>query len=169
MKVIWEISVNSMATSRRRGTSIFLLVFALICVSSTAVYAQGTTESIGGEGTAAASAAQQSPGAGRRIEPVRTGSPRDIIETFLRLRRELENVVIAYRDDKTREERDHLLRLISQFLELIDLSSVSKASRRAIGIETTAFLLDIFGRIDLPPLESVPDEDAFDDDAPVAA
>ena len=169
MKVIWEISVNSLATAVRHGASIRLLVFTLICVSSTAVYAQGTTESIGGEGTATASAARQSPGGARRIEPVRTGSPREIIETFLRLGKELENVVIAYRDDKTREERDHLLRLISQFLELIDLSSVPKASRREFGIETTAFLLDIFGRIDLPPLESVPDEEAFDDDASVAA
>ncbi|MEE8212801.1 MAG: mechanosensitive ion channel family protein [Acidiferrobacterales bacterium] len=161
--------LNSLATSLRRSASIFLLVFTLIPVSSAAVYAQGTTESIGGGGAATAFAAQQSPSGGRKIEPVRTGSPREIIETFLRLRKELENVVIAYRESKTREERDHLLQLISQFLELIDLSSVPKASRRQIGIETTAFLLDIFGRIALPPLESAPDEDAFNEDAPVAA
>ncbi len=148
--------LNSLATSLRRSASIFLLVFTLIPVSSAAVYAQGTTESIGGGGAATAFAAQQSPSGGRKIEPVRTGSPREIIETFLRLRKELENVVIAYRESKTREERDHLLQLISQFLELIDLSSVPKASRRQIGIETTAFLLDIFGRIALPPLESAP-------------
>jgi MscS family membrane protein len=39
------------------------------------------------------------------------------------------------------------------------------ASRREVGTDTIAYLLDIFGRVELPKLDSVPDEDAFADDA----
>jgi MscS family membrane protein len=47
---------------------------------------------------------------------------------------------------------------------LLDLSSVARASRREIGIDTTAYLLDILGRVELPDLDRVPGEEAFEDD-----
>lgn len=50
-----------------------------------------------------------------------------------------------------------------QFLELLDLSSVPEASRRVVGVQAVAALVDIIGRLDLPPMESVPDADVFDE------
>ena len=46
---------------------------------------------------------------------------------------------------------------------LLDLSSVPDASRRVVGVQAVAALVDIIGRLDLPPMESVPDADAFDE------
>ena len=40
----------------------------------------------------------------------------------------------------------------------LNLSSVPRSSRHEIGSDTTAYLLDILGRVELPNLESVPDD-----------
>jgi hypothetical protein len=45
---------------------------------------------------------------------------------------------------------------------LIDLDSVPSVSRREVGIETATYLMDIFGRIDRPDPESVPDEEELE-------
>jgi MscS family membrane protein len=66
--------------------------------------------------------------------------------------------------NKSRELAEHLHVIGSQFHALLNLSSVPQSSRREIGTDTTAYLLDILGRIELPKLESVPDEAAFEDD-----
>ena len=50
-----------------------------------------------------------------------------------------------------------------QFIELMDLSDVPKASRWDVGVDTSAFLLDILGRVDLPEIPDVPDARVFDD------
>ena len=70
----------------------------------------------------------------------------------------------TYRLNKSRELAEHMHVIASQFHALINLSSVPRPSRREIGTDTTAYLLDIFGRVELPKLESVPDEAAFEDD-----
>ena len=44
---------------------------------------------------------------------------------------------------------------------MIDLSNVSEATRREVGAETAAYLLDVFNRIPLPVLEDVPNATAF--------
>jgi MscS family membrane protein len=66
--------------------------------------------------------------------------------------------------NKSRELSEHLHAIKSQFRALLNLSLVPPASRREIGSDTTAYLLDILGRVELPNLESVPDEEAFEDD-----
>jgi MscS family membrane protein len=42
------------------------------------------------------------------------------------------------------------------------MSSVPESSRRAIGTDTTAYLLDILGRVRLPDLANVPDQESFE-------
>ena len=69
----------------------------------------------------------------------------------------------SYRLNKSRELAEKVHVINSQFHELLDLSSVPPSLRYEIGTETTAYLLDILGRVELPNLESVPDEEAFDD------
>jgi MscS family membrane protein len=97
------------------------------------------------------------------IKPIRTDSPRATLTSFLRLRDELEQTLRSYRLHKSRELAEKVHVINSQFHELLDLSSVPQSLRDEIGVETTAYLLDILGRVELPNLESVPDEDAFDD------
>jgi MscS family membrane protein len=66
--------------------------------------------------------------------------------------------------NKSRRLAEHLHVIGSKFRALLNLSSVPRSSRREIGTDTIAYLLDILGRVELPDLESVPDEEAFEDD-----
>lgn len=101
---------------------------------------------------------------GPRIRPVRTDSPRDTLATFLRLRGELEPTLLDYRGNRTVEVAKHVVLLGEQLRALLDLSELASASRREVGTDTVALLLDIFGRLELPDLQDVPDADAFEDE-----
>ncbi len=101
---------------------------------------------------------------GPQIRPVRTDSPRDTLSTFLRLRDDLETVLREYRAKRSADGAEHISLLAAQFRALIDLSQVAKSLRSELGDDTTIYLLDIFGRVDVPNLDNVPDADAFEDD-----
>jgi MscS family membrane protein len=94
-----------------------------------------------------------------RVKPIRTESPRQTLKTFLRLKDELEAVVLVYQKRKSWSLDRQITLLLDQFIELIDLSEVASISRREIGFVTTANLLDIFGRVDLPKVVDAPDVD----------
>jgi len=126
------------------------VVCLLVCTIFTTLHAQDVT--VTSDATATPFA------------PVDTSSPRATLETFLRLTQEVEGALLAYRQDQTRANADHVNFLGSQFFRLIDLSSVPKVSRRETGMDTLAVLLDIVGRLELPPIDSIPDADAFDDE-----
>ena len=158
---------HMLSTPVSRNTSRLLLVGAVICNVATAVYAQGNIQRLGGEGTAAATAQHSLPKTSL-FQPVRTDSPRETIGTFVRLTREFEDALLAYQEDQSRANARQLKLLGPRFHHLFDLSSVPTVSRRRIGRETLTFLLDIIGRIDLPPIESIPDINAFDDDETLA-
>ena len=138
------------------------LALVLICCAATSIHAQETTETKSvGENTLTGT--QQTSSGNPTIKPIRTDSPRATLTSFLRLRDELEQTLRSYKLDKSRElaEKVHVINF--QFHELLNLSSVPQSLRDEIGTEITAYLLDILGRVELPNLESVPDEDAFDD------
>ena len=97
------------------------------------------------------------------VQPVRTDSPRETMKTFLRLVEELEIAVLAYRRFRNRLNYERIAILEPQFIELLDLSGVPKASRWEVGVDTSAFLLDILGRVDLPDLSEVPDARALEE------
>ena len=138
------------------------LTLVLICCAVTSIHAQETTETKS-DGDDMFAGTQQAASDKPTIKPIRTDSPRATLTSFLRLRDELEETLQTYRLDKSRELAEKLQVINAQFRALLDLSSVPPSSRRTIGVETTAFLLDIFGRVKLPNLESVPNEAAFDD------
>ena len=139
------------------------LALVLICCAATSIHAQETTETKSvDENTLTGT--QQTASGKPTIRPILTDSPRATLESFLRLRDELEQTLRSYRLDKSRELAEKVHVINSQFHELLDLSSVPPSLRFEIGTETTAYLLDILGRVELPNLESVPDEKAFDDD-----
>ncbi len=96
--------------------------------------------------------------------PVRTDSPRETLNSFIRLTWLLESAIQQYRAERNHQNRERISILAPAFLQLIDLTEVPEATRREVGEDTIGYLLDIFGRIDLPPLKDVPDEDAFEDE-----
>ena len=95
---------------------------------------------------------------------IRTESPRQTLQSFLALGRELELALQEYQNNRTSQIRARISRIGDEFLSLIDLSSVPETSRRKKGLETGYFLLDILGRIDLPPFEDVPGANSSDID-----
>jgi MscS family membrane protein len=143
------------------------LALVLICCTATSIHAQETTETKSvGENTRTGS--PQTASGTPAIRPILTDSPRATLKSFLHLRDELEQTLRSYRLDKSRKlaEKVHLINL--QFHELLDLSSVAPSLRFDIGTDTIAYLLDILGRVALPNLESVPDENAFDKNVSLA-
>ncbi len=97
----------------------------------------------------------------RRVEPIRTESPRRTMSSFLRLREEFERSLLAYREEESWELASHLDVLVDQFIALIDMSQVPRPSRRQVAYATTAYLLDILGRVDLPKPADIPDLESF--------
>jgi MscS family membrane protein len=101
-----------------------------------------------------------------QFRAVRTDSPRQTLTSLLRLRDELEHTLLtAVREGRTRAHHERVLLIDEQSRALLDLSSVPSRSRHKIARDTMTLLFDIVGRIELPDLESVPDVDAFADDA----
>ncbi len=142
---------------------VLLALFMLLCFVVTALRAQVT---VGDEGTASLLETPEREAGDSQFIPIQTDSPRLTLTTFLRLRDELEQTILAVASKgRIRADHERLLLLGDQFRALLNLSSVPSASRREIGSETMAFLLDILGRIELPNLDDVPDVDAFADDA----
>lgn len=93
------------------------------------------------------------------FHPIRTSSPRETLETFLYIAAELDQMVAEYGLEATsdrRETYDRLQLLIDQAGALLDDSSLPEGLRHQATSATVIYLLDIFGRIDVPPLESVP-------------
>jgi MscS family membrane protein len=137
------------------------LAFVLICCAATSIHARETAETKSvGENTLTGT--QQAASDKPTIRPIRTDSPRATLKSFLRLRDELEQTLRSYRLNKSRKLAEKVRLINSQFHALLDLSSVPPSSSRAVGTDTAAYLLDILGRVKLPNLESVPDEEAYD-------
>ncbi len=153
--------LNMLEILLNRQVSDMLLACAVVCILTTMDYAQASN---GGEGIATSTTAQPLPAGMARLQVVQTDSPRDTLRTFLRLTRELENALLSSLKNRSRSNADRVVLIGPQLIQLIDLSSVPKALRREIGKDTLGFLLDIIGRLDLPPIESVPGADAFEDD-----
>lgn len=104
----------------------------------------------------------------RRYDPpVRTDSPRETLATFLWLSDEMEAVLLRYTVENTSTGAARLALLSDQMVSLIDLEPIARSSRREVGIRTTTYMMDIFGRIGSPDLAAVPDsEDVEDVDEP---
>ncbi len=141
----------------------WLLALVLICCAATLIHAQETTESTSDRDDMFGGT-QQAASDIPTIKPIRTDSPRATLTSFLRLRDELEETLQTYMSNKSYELAEKLQVINAQIHALLDLSSVPPSNRFEIGTDTIAYLLDILGRVDLPDLESVPDEEAFDDD-----
>jgi MscS family membrane protein len=97
-----------------------------------------------------------------------TSSPREVLANFQRLSGQLQAAMENYRETHDRKRADRIGLVLDQWLLLIDLSKVAEATRREVGAETAAYLLDVFNRIPLPTLDDVPDATAFKADGPAS-
>lgn len=102
-----------------------------------------------------------------RLKAVNTSSPRATLEDFLDtmnrayvLITEADAALQARPPTKTREEARKIEKMATSLLQrasdTLDLSQVPKALRRDFGIETVLQLKEIFDRLLLPPLDTVP-------------
>jgi MscS family membrane protein len=107
-------------------------------------------------------------GVSTQIGRFRTDSPRQTLETFRRLARELETALQSYEREWTFESAARVHRAVDGLRLLVDLSAVPPASRRYVGNRVIGYLLDIFGRIELPATEDVPDLSADAEEAPTS-
>ena len=85
------------------------------------------------------------------LQPVDTSSPRS---TFLAFR---EHVEAAYRRWRLRESRHETEVEAQRAFRTLDLSGIGAALLEEIGIGDALYLYDTMNRIDLPPLEQIPD------------
>ena len=97
-----------------------------------------------------------------QVQNVRTDSPRQTLATFRHLRGEFETALSAYNRSRSRERAANVIYIGELIISLIDLSELPAASRQETGGETAAHLLDIFNRIPLPDLKTVPDRVALE-------
>ena len=98
----------------------------------------------------------------------RTESPRQTLSSLIRLRDELERAAISY-FQKTDSSRSEYLGTVGEHLtSLIDFSAVPSALRRQVSRETTGYLLDILGRIEIPDLDTVPNAEAYEEGEPAS-
>ena len=88
------------------------------------------------------------------LEPVDTSSPR---ATFLAFR---DNTELAYRSWLAREGAAQTDAQIRRALRTLDLPDVGEALLFGIGIADALYLYETLSRIDLPPLDAIPDATA---------
>lgn len=93
---------------------------------------------------------------------VRTEGPRETLGSFLLLKDELETRVSSYLQDHSRADFKRLTTARDQAEELFDLSAVPGAERDEVAVDALTAMLDIFDRIEVPPLQSVPLAEDFD-------
>ena len=97
---------------------------------------------------------------------IRTGSPRQTLQSLLDMRRETESTWHQYEQDRTHTNAFRVFAITPRLLEHFDLSQTPVALQREVGVKAAAALFDILGRVELPPMESVPEWDPFDESAP---
>jgi MscS family membrane protein len=88
---------------------------------------------------------------------IRTNSPRQTLQSFVTLRKELESAIAAYRQNQNFRNSDRVTSILGELRSLVDKSSLPAGSRRHITYRTMAYILEILGRVDLPNLDDVPD------------
>jgi MscS family membrane protein len=136
----------------------FFLSATLLCVFSGFAAAQesgGAAETTG--------AAAQGPDT---LLVVRTGSPRETLQSWLGHARKAETLAKRSIEEPTHANLFRATYNVRRLLAHLDLSQTPAAVRNEAGIRATYALHDILLRVELPPMDEVPDWDSFDESAP---
>ncbi len=98
------------------------------------------------------------------LEPLDTSSPRATLNSFLT---NVDEVWRIYRDrywhSPSAELEAHIFQVAAKALRTLDLSQVAPSARVEVGYDTGTFLYETLNRIELPPLEEIPDAAFFAD------
>jgi MscS family membrane protein len=98
------------------------------------------------------------------LEPLDTSSPRATLSSFLA---DVDEVWQIYRDQywhsPSAELEAHIFQIAARALRTLDLSQVAPSARIEVGYDTGTFLYETLNRIELPPLEEIPDAASFAD------
>ena len=99
------------------------------------------------------------------LEPVDTSSPRATLTSLLS---DVDRVWQVYRDQYWHDpskELDNQIRVIAaRALRTMDLSKVAPSARTETGYDAGTFLYETLSRIELPPVEEIPDTDLLPGD-----
>lgn len=90
-------------------------------------------------------------------------SPQATMRTFQQLTNTLEVAVLDLREAPSPNKQAEVQRLAQKMLSILDLSDVPPAGRRDAGRDAIVFLIDVLRRIEVPPLDAIPDAKAFPD------
>ena len=105
--------------------------------------------------------AQANPG--HPLEPVDTSSPRATLTSYIT---EWGDLWEVFRDDYWDAPSDETYRNIvsraGRVLRTLDLSEVAPSARIEVGHQAATLLYETLARIDLPPMEEIPDASAFE-------
>ena len=134
------------------------LIAVLLCVSSGFVFPQDSAEKAEVGGTA-----ERQPDT---VLVVRTGSPRQTLQSWLDHTRRAEVLTKAVIEEQTHENLFRTASNARRLLAHLDLSQTPAAVRNEVGLRATYALHDIMLRVAMPPMEEVPDWDAFEESAP---
>lgn len=95
------------------------------------------------------------------LEPADTSSPRATMQSFLALTDEAADRFHRFRDAPSPESHRALRQVGIDIGRLFDLSQIPPAARRERSVESYVLLWDVTARLELPPLEEIPEADAF--------
>ncbi len=95
------------------------------------------------------------------LEPLDTSSPRATLSQFLKAADEIGRQAVIYKDDPNREQFFSVVRAFQPVRECFDLSAIPETARREQSGEAIVLLWEVLSRIELPPLEQVPDRAAM--------
>lgn len=104
------------------------------------------------------------------LEPPDTSSPRATVESFLENMQEAHRVFTAafaqyneepgwYPSQAVKDQIEDVFLFLDRAKRCLDLSEVPQPLLERVGLESTLLLKTIFDRINLPPLESIPNAD----------
>lgn len=98
------------------------------------------------------------------LAPVDTSSPRATLLGFLT---EVDRVWEIYRDQywhsPSKELNQKIFLIAARALRTLDLSEVAPSARNEVGYDAGTFLYETLSRIELPPIDEIPDASAFED------
>ncbi len=103
------------------------------------------------------------------LEPPDTSSPRATMESFFAESDEVARRYLAYRDTSMgamglrRTAQQKLVQAVGEAVRLLDLSEVAPAARTEVGIDAYILLKEVLFRIELPPVDAIPDAAAYAD------
>jgi MscS family membrane protein len=95
------------------------------------------------------------------LEPLDTSSPRATLSQFLKAVDEIGRQAVVYKEDPGREHFFNVARAFQPVRHCFDLSAIAETARREHSGEAIVLLWEVLSRIELPPLEQVPDRAAM--------